>query len=346
MAHCYDRSMKSCLALGLVWTLLAISTPSARAQAAEKPTDTTAAKAAQNESVPPDVQAERLRQADRKAQEELAAKEPSADRTATASKPAADAIRDQRVNILQLLTKGGPVMVPIGILSVIAVAFALDRLLGLRRAKVVPRRFVRGLKKLAAQKEGFDPRQVYRLCQQYPSASATVVRSMLMKLGRPNVEIQQAMNDARDREAGRLYANVRWLSLAAGVGPLLGLLGTVQGMIHSFFVTANLPTGANRAEYLASGIYIALVTTFAGLSVAIPSAILAHIFEGRIQNLFRDLDDALQKLLPQLERYEGRLQVTHDQLEARLAGTAKAVPATSEPRRPAPATNPPASAPK
>ena len=83
-------------------------------------------------------------------------------------------------------------------------------------------------------------------------------------------------------------------------------------MIQAFFATANLPTGANKAEYLAQGIYVALVTTFAGLAVAIPAAVLAHLFEGRIQKLFRQLDETLSGLLSQMERFEGKLKVRHE----------------------------------
>jgi len=161
---------------------------------------------------------------------------------------------------------------------------------------------------LGTRPAGFDPRIAYRLCQLHPSAASNVIRSVLLKVGRPQMEVEQALRDAEEREASRLYSNVRWLSLAAGVTPLLGLLGTVWGMIKAFFVTANLPVGVNRAEYLADGIYVALVTTFAGLSVAIPAAVLAHLFEGRIQKLFRELDEIVLGLLPQLERFEGRLR--------------------------------------
>jgi biopolymer transport protein ExbB len=111
-----------------------------------------------------------------------------------------------------------------------------------------------------------------------------------------------------------LYANVRWLSLAAAVAPLLGLLGTVWGMIVAFHQTTQLETGQNKADFLAEGIYVALVTTLGGLAVAIPAAILAHYFEGRIQALFHQTDELLFNLLPQIERYEGRLRVSHQSL--------------------------------
>jgi biopolymer transport protein ExbB len=79
-------------------------------------------------------------------------------------------------------------------------------------------------------------------------------------------------------------------------------------MIAAFFATANLPVGANKAESLAEGIYFALVTTAAGLVVAIPAAMLAHWLEGRIQKLFLDMEELLGRhLLPQTARMEGRV---------------------------------------
>jgi len=203
-------------------------------------------------------------------------------------------------------------MYPITFMSFIVVVFGVERLLGLRRSKVLPQEFIDSLSKVAAQPEGLDLRKAYKICQQYPSAAANVVRTMLLKVGRPTSEVEHAVAEANEREANRLYSNVRWLNLSASVTPLMGLLGTVQGMIMAFFVTAHLPTGANKAESLAQGIYVALVTTFGGLVVAIPAAMLAHYFEGRIQSLFRELDDSLMELLPQIERLEGRVRVRHD----------------------------------
>jgi biopolymer transport protein ExbB len=140
---------------------------------------------------------------------------------------------------------------------------------------------------------------------------------MLEKVGRPVPEIERAAEVAKDREASRLYANIRPISLAVTVTPLLGLLGTVQGMIMAFYTTANLEAGANRAAELASGIYVALITTFAGLCVAIPAAMIAHYLEGRILRGFRGVDDLVAAVLPQLERYENKGRLTAAQLAAR-----------------------------
>jgi len=211
-------------------------------------------------------------------------------------------------NILELLISGGYLMLPIAFMSLLVVTFGVERLLGLRRHKVLPPELIEGLGKTASQPGGLKPRDAYKLCQQYPSAASNVIKSMLLKIGRPHSELEHAVAEANEREASRLYTNVRWLSLAASVTPLMGLLGTVWGMIQAFFVTANLPTGANKSVHLSQGIYVALVTTFAGLCVAIPAAVLAHVFEGRLQKLFRELDETLLGMMPQLERFEGRMR--------------------------------------
>ena len=228
----------------------------------------------------------------------------------------AAATTSPRINFWDLAQRGGVLMIPISLVSLIVVTFGLERMIALRRRRVLPPALFNGLDRLAEQKGGLDPRRAYALCRKYPSTASRVILDMLLRLGRPHGEVEQALRDASDREAGRLYANVRWLNLAAGIAPLLGLLGTVGGMIQAFFYTANLQPGANRADYLAEGIYVALVTTFAGLSVAIPAAILAHMFEGRIQRLFRDLNQRVARLLPQLERFEGRLRANHEVLDA------------------------------
>lgn len=255
------------------------------------------------------AQPDKMAAAESKAEAALAEEEPEEAEAAAAPEEV------QRINILTLLVRGGYLMLPIAAMSLLVVTFGVERFLGLRRSKVIPPEFIDGLSKLGGRQGGFEPRAAYKLCQQYPSTAAYVVRTMLLKVGRPHTELEHAVSEASEREAARLYSNVRWLGLAAGVSPLLGLLGTVWGMIMAFFHTANLPTGANKAEFLANGIYVALVTTFAGLAVAIPAAVLAHWFEGRIQSLFRELDEILLGLMPQLERFEGRLRMSPDQLD-------------------------------
>lgn len=221
----------------------------------------------------------------------------------------------ERVQTLwQLFLAGGLLMWPIVAMSLVVVTFGIERLIALRRRRIVPPEFVADL--AAAEAGRFDPRAVYRICQAHPSVAGRVVQAVLEKIGRPLPELERAGEVAKEREASQLYANVRPISLAVAVTPLLGLLGTVQGMIIAFYTTANLDAGANRAAELAQGIYVALITTFAGLCVAIPAAMIAHFLEGRILKGFREVDAVVDGILPQLEKFEGKGRVTPAQLAA------------------------------
>ena len=208
-------------------------------------------------------------------------------------------------SLWELFLAGGPLMWPITVMSFLVVAFGPERLVALRRSRFVPAALAMKLR-LIADGSPFDPRQVAAWCDADRSVLATVVRAMLGRLGRPLPEVEHAVETTSNREASRLYANIRPISLAVTITPLLGLLGTVQGMIIAFYTTANLQAGANRAAELASGIYLALITTFAGLCVAIPAAIIAHYLEGRILAGFRRVDDVIAGLLPAIESFEGR----------------------------------------
>lgn len=293
--RCWQSACRGLLLLNLVWLggfvwAGGFVTPAVSAQETSEPDEALAERLAEQALAEPSV-------------------EPAAETEAAPTpKP------PPSMNILDLTLRGGWLMIPIGMMSLIVVAFGIERALALRRRRIMPKRLIDSLGKVAAAPTGFDPRKAYRLCQQYPSSAATIIRAMLLKVGRPLSEVEQAVNEASEREAARLYGNVRTLNMAAAISPLLGLLGTVWGMIEAFFVTANLPAGVNRAEMLADGIYVALVTTAAGLIVAIPAAMLAHLFEGRIQRVLLDVGELASTLMPHIERYEGKLRVSRAQL--------------------------------
>ncbi|MBS0210976.1 MAG: MotA/TolQ/ExbB proton channel family protein [Planctomycetes bacterium] len=277
------------------------------------------------------VDVERQRQAEREAEAALAAGKKA--KPAAAQPASEEKVGDKIHSMFQLYwLKGGVLMIPITLLSVLVIILAIERLFGLRRGRVIPAQLVDSLNQLASKPGGLDPRAAYQLCQQFPSAAANVLRSVLLKVGRPHSEVEHTVAEASNREATKLYRNVRTINLAVSVAPLLGLLGTVQGMIRCFFDAANLGAGANKYQYLAEGIYTALITTFGGLVVAIPASVFAHYFEGRIQVLFQDIDELLSSLLPQLERYEGKLRVARtSDVQRAAAAPPPAPPVTPEP---------------
>ncbi len=258
---------------------------------------------AQEEPAPPSKQAI----------ENLAAQD-AAPPTATPAQPAASRppAPKKELNWLTLMFEGGPLMIPIAGCSLIVLIFAFERMLALRRGKVLPSALVRGLGQVFNVNEQLnedDLKTAYKLCNTYPSAASIVIKVALLKASRPHSEVEQAVKEASEREANRLYGNVRPINLCTSVAPLLGLLGTIQGMIMAFFVTSTGDAAVNKAESLAQGIYIALVTTFAGLVVAIPAATLAHWFEGKIQRLFMEVEELLLGILPALEQFENRVEI-------------------------------------
>jgi biopolymer transport protein ExbB len=217
------------------------------------------------------------------------------------------------INILSLLVEGSWFMIPIVFMSLITVTFVVERFLGLRQTRVFPEELKTEVGNLADRffdeqqnlTEQERPEAALKFIQgvnsagtSLPSVASNVLKVMCESVGRPLGEVEHAVVESSEREAEKLYTNVRWLTLSAAVAPLMGLLGTVWGMIRAFHDTTQLLPGQNKADYLAGGIYAALVTTLGGLMVAIPAAIFAHYFETRIQKMFYQIDEFLAELTP------------------------------------------------
>ncbi len=215
-------------------------------------------------------------------------------------------LQGSTLNILELLRQGGGIMAVIGVISLLVVAVAFERLFALRRGKLFPSGLRREVRRACEEVGPFHPQALFESAERYRCAASQILQDMLRKVGRPIPEVEAALAEGSQREADRMYSNVRWLTLAAAVSPLIGLLGTVWGMIIAFHDTTQLGAGSNKAEYLAEGIYVALVTTLGGLAVAIPAAICAHYFEGRITKMLATIDRELRRLMPRFESQEGR----------------------------------------
>lgn len=210
------------------------------------------------------------------------------------------------ISFLSLLIQGGPLMIPIGLMSLLVVAVTLERFVSLRRGMLFPGSLRREIRGSANQPPAASMTVLFSAAQHSKSAAGRMLRDVVLKAGRPIQEIESVIADGAQREADFLYSNVRWLSLAAAVTPLIGLLGTVWGMIIAFHNTTQLDAGMNKAEFLAEGIYVALVTTLGGLAVAIPAAIFAHHFEGKITRSIAIIEAQLRSLMPALESLEAK----------------------------------------
>lgn len=216
-------------------------------------------------------------------------------------------------SLWDLAVQGGLFMIPIGLASIVVVAFTLERIIGLRLSKIMPQELLVDLRELNAG-NGIDPRAAFGICQKHPSPLANAVRAAVLKTGRPHAELEKAVEDAVAREAADMSRNFRPINVVATIAPLLGLIGTVQGMIQAFMViSSTTSTGTAKAQELAHGIYTALVTTFAGLVVAVVAVLLANFLEGRLDRILRAMEELFLDLVPQFERYEGKFRVARTQ---------------------------------
>ena len=244
-------------------------------------------------------------------------------------------------SVWDLAVQGGVFMIPIALMSIVAIGFSFERLIGLQGKRILPIELILALKELRSE-TGIDPRRAWKVCQEHPSPLASVVRAAILKTGRPHAEVEKAVEDAAIREIAEMSRNLRPVNVVATIAPLLGLIGTVQGMIMAFMVTSTTDsTGTAKSQELATGIYTALVTTFAGLCVAVIAVLLANYLEGRIERLLRQLEDVFLELLPDFERFEGKLRVSRTAEDADGSGVL-----LKSPRRPVPGNAPqrPASA--
>ncbi len=198
-------------------------------------------------------------------------------------------------SLLSLIHQGGTLMLPIIGCSIILLVFVMERLLFLRRAKVIPRPFVRGvMEQLEQQQLGRD--EALALCEENGSPIAQLIAAGLKKYGRPSVEVEQAIMDAGERVIVQMKKYLRLFNSISNLSPLLGLLGTVVGMIDAFNTIAS-NDAMGRPELLASGIGTALITTAAGLMVAIPAFVAYVFFLGRIDKLILEMDTLTQNVV-------------------------------------------------
>lgn len=179
--------------------------------------------------------------------------------------------------------------------SVVALWSAIERLVLLRKRRVIPRAFVdRFLMHLRTGR--MDKTSAVAVCQQNASPVADIFLHGVRKWGKPGVEIEQAVMDGGERQVALLKKRLRVLNGVATIMPLIGLLGTVIGMIEAFNNIAD-SNAMGQAEILASGIALALLTTAIGLFIAIP-ALTAYMFlAGRIDALVVEMDRLGQEVV-------------------------------------------------
>lgn len=205
----------------------------------------------------------------------------------------------EKETVFSLIVKGGWVMIPIGICSLIVLTYGIERTITFRQSRVgsptILDQIFEDLPQGAQLGQGTVKPALER-CDADGSILARVLRCGIEKLDREEVHVQTFLEESAAKEFHLLKRGLRPFSICASLAPLLGLLGTIFGMI-SCFENATAVDAASRAESLAKGIYEALVTTAAGLSVAIPAMALFYFFNGRVDKAADLMDESATRFL-------------------------------------------------
>lgn len=202
--------------------------------------------------------------------------------------------------MLMLIEKGGPIMWPIILGSILALAIVIERVFHLHRAQIDTEKFMLGIKNIL--KKG-NIVEAISICANTPGPIAHILKEGIVKHDRPKEEIKEAIEEAGLHEVPRLEKNLSVLITLAHIEPLLGLLGTVTGMIRCFMQIEQLKGVVNPAD-LAGGIWEALITTAAGLAVAIPAYVAYNYLVARVEGFVIDMEKSANQLVKILQHEE------------------------------------------
>ncbi len=197
------------------------------------------------------------------------------------------------------LQRGGPVMIPLALCSIIALTIIIERAVVLRRKKILIPEIIRLIETI---KRPEDIPLVISICEKNIGVFANIIQLALKNIVLNKDELKELLVDEGRQEVRELSKGLGILETMAGVAPLLGLLGTVTGMIKVFTVISKMGVGQTQA--LSGGIAEALITTVAGLTIGIPALVLYNYYSDKAENLVMDIEKYTATLLRKLGRFQ------------------------------------------
>lgn len=197
------------------------------------------------------------------------------------------------MSFLDIVAKGGILMIAIGICSILAIAVVIERLVVLRKMGINTRQFILHIQNLVI-KDRLE--EALLLSKKTPGPIAKITKAAIEKVNRPREEIREAIESAGKVGIYHLEKNLGILATVAAVAPLIGFLGTVTGMIRAF-MEIQARGGNVDANVLAGGIWEALITTAAGLSVGIPALIFYNWLVGKVERFVFEMEESSREIL-------------------------------------------------
>jgi len=201
-----------------------------------------------------------------------------------------------KMSLWQIFSSGGPIMWPIIFCSIFAVAIAWEKFWYLHKISIDTQEF---LGKVLEKMKRHETKEALQICDNFNSPIANILKAGILKYDRPKHQIVEAIEDASLYEIPRIEKNLNVLATIAHITPLLGLLGTAMGMIRSFQVIQAKATSLQPvlAGDLAAGIWEALLTTVAGLIVAIPTFVAYNYLVSRVNHFILEMEKASTELV-------------------------------------------------
>jgi biopolymer transport protein ExbB len=200
--------------------------------------------------------------------------------------------------LYQWFLAGGILMWPILVTSIVAFAIAIERFFTLRRATIDTRELMDTMRTVLRQNR---PREAIEICDETDVPIARILKAGILKYNRSKEDIREALEDAGNLEIPRLERYLSAMATCANIAPLMGLLGTVQGMLLAFEQIKNKEGLVNPSD-LAEGIGNALITTFGGLAVAIPTIVVYNYYITRVQNMVLEMEISSAELVELLTK--------------------------------------------
>ncbi|MFH2143241.1 MAG: MotA/TolQ/ExbB proton channel family protein [Bacteroidota bacterium] len=191
------------------------------------------------------------------------------------------------LSVWNLALKGGWIMIPIAILSVIAVYLFVERLIAINKVKKEPYGFMNNIKE-NIQDGKIDEALI--LCKATQGPLARMIEKGVSRIGKPLADINTAIENVGRLEIAKLEKGMATLATVSGGAPMLGFLGTVMGMIRAFYDLATVEGGNINVQVLSNGIYVAMVTTVAGLLVGIVAYFCYNILVARVEKVVAILE--------------------------------------------------------
>ena len=203
----------------------------------------------------------------------------------------------ESINLINLTMKGGPIMIPLALLSIIAVYLTIERFLTLKKASKLEANFMANIKDLVLNGNIKGARA---LCERTNSPIARMIEKGVTRIGKPLQDIDTSIHNVGNIEINKLETGMPTLATISGAAPMLGFLGTVTGMVTAFHKMSS--AGANlTVSLLAGGIYEALVTTVAGLIIGIFAYIAYNQLTSMIEKIIHRMEASAVEFIDLLQ---------------------------------------------